>query len=86
MINDVEALTSLGRCRPCGKPVRRVLMHKKGEPATMQRDPHYDDVLREVKAFLKESVERAKGRHRRRPHRRRPRLRFGKTALHNLAS
>ena len=27
-------------------------MHKKGEPATMQHDPRYDDVVREVKAFL----------------------------------
>ena len=86
MINDVEALAAPGalqavaesRCAVC-------LMHKKGEPATMQRDPHYDDVLREVKVFLKESVERAKGagiaadrivvd----------PGFGFGKTALHNL--
>jgi dihydropteroate synthase len=35
-------------------------MHKKGEPATMQRDPHYDDLLGEVKLFLKQRIEQAK--------------------------
>jgi dihydropteroate synthase len=30
------------------------LMHMRGEPATMQIDPHYDDVLEEVKLFLAE--------------------------------
>ena len=60
MINDVDALTAPGaleavadsRCAVC-------LMHKKGEPATMQRDPHYDDVVAEVKAFLKQRVDAA---------------------------
>jgi dihydropteroate synthase len=28
------------------------LMHMLGEPRTMQRDPHYDDVVSDVKAFL----------------------------------
>jgi dihydropteroate synthase len=36
-------------------------MHKKGDPATMQQDPHYDDVVGEVKAFLKERVNAAQG-------------------------
>ena len=27
-------------------------MHMRGEPATMQVDPHYDDVVTEVSAFL----------------------------------
>jgi dihydropteroate synthase len=57
MINDVDALTAPGaleavvesNCAVC-------LMHKKGDPATMQRDPHYDDVVGEVKTFLKERV------------------------------
>jgi dihydropteroate synthase len=58
MINDVEALTAPGAieavvnsdCAVC-------LMHKKGEPATMQQDPRYDDVVAEVFGFLKEKVE-----------------------------
>lgn len=29
-----------------------VLMHMRGEPKTMQRDTHYDDVVREVRDFL----------------------------------
>jgi dihydropteroate synthase len=53
MINDIDALTApgaleavaAGDCAVC-------LMHKKGEPAHMQRDPHYDDVVREVKDYL----------------------------------
>ena len=62
MINDVEALAAPGALQAVARSQCAVcLMHKKGEPATMQRDPHYDDVLREVKVFLKESVERAKG-------------------------
>jgi dihydropteroate synthase len=32
------------------------LMHMLGEPRTMQQDPHYDDVVSEVKAFLEERL------------------------------
>ena len=32
------------------------LMHMQGEPRTMQRDPHYDDVAADVTAFLEERV------------------------------
>jgi dihydropteroate synthase len=32
------------------------LMHMLGDPKTMQVDPHYDDVVSEVKAFLEERV------------------------------
>ncbi len=37
-----------------------VLGHMRGEPATMQRDPHFDDVLREVGQELAASIERAR--------------------------
>ena len=33
-----------------------VLMHMLGEPRTMQRDPRYDDVVSEVRAFLEERL------------------------------
>ena len=57
MINDVEALGAPGALEAVAKSGCAVcLMHKKGEPATMQRDPHYDDVVVEVKSFLKERV------------------------------
>jgi len=32
------------------------LMHMLGEPRTMQRDPRYDDVVSDVKAFLEERM------------------------------
>jgi len=34
-------------------------MHIKGTPKTMQLDPHYDDVMDEIKSYLKESIEKA---------------------------
>jgi dihydropteroate synthase len=37
------------------------LMHMLGEPRTMQQDPHYDDVVDEVKAFLEERMAFAVG-------------------------
>jgi dihydropteroate synthase len=62
MINDVEALAAPGALETlAGSQCAVCLMHKKGEPATMQQDPQYDDVVPEVKAFLNEAVERAKG-------------------------
>jgi dihydropteroate synthase len=36
-----------------------VLMHMKGEPKTMQENPHYDDVVREVHDYLEDRVEAA---------------------------
>jgi dihydropteroate synthase len=60
MINDVEALGAPGALEAVARTGCAVcLMHKKGEPATMQRDPHYDDVVAEVKRFLKQRVEAA---------------------------
>jgi dihydropteroate synthase len=86
MINDIQALQAPGafealRDRNCAV----CLMHMKGEPATMQQDPHYDDVVREVKAFLKERVAAALaagiGRERLVVD---PGFGFAKTAAHNL--
>ena len=53
MINDVQALQAPGaldavRASDCAV----CLMHMQGEPATMQQDPRYDDVVREVAKFL----------------------------------
>jgi len=62
MINDIEAFTAPGALEAVAKSGCAVcLMHKKGEPATMQRDPHYDDVVGEVKSYLDERVRAAKG-------------------------
>jgi dihydropteroate synthase len=60
MINDVDALTAPGAMEAvAGSGCAICLMHKKGEPATMQRDPHYDDVVLEVSRFLGARAEAA---------------------------
>ena len=53
MINDIEALTAPGAldavaASDCGV----CLMHKKGDPATMQQEPRYGDVVGEVGVVL----------------------------------
>ena len=61
MINDVSAL----RLDPglaevaaeYGVPV--ILMHMLGTPKTMQTDPAYDDLIKEIKEFLKNAVDYA---------------------------
>lgn len=61
------------------------LMHMRGEPRTMQRDPTYRDVVGEVRAFLEERLEFAVGEGVRED---RvwldPGIGFGKTVEHNL--
>lgn len=57
MINDVYALRQPGAveaARDCHVPV--CLMHMQGEPRTMQRHPHYSDVVAEVRGFLQARV------------------------------
>jgi dihydropteroate synthase len=58
LLNDVRALTREGALEAAagtGLPV--CLMHMQGEPPTMQRDPRYADVVREVREFLMARVE-----------------------------
>ncbi len=53
MINDVCALTSPGAIETCAAGgVAVCLMHMRGDPATMQQQPAYHDVLGEVRDFL----------------------------------
>ncbi|MDN3609111.1 dihydropteroate synthase [Vibrio ostreicida] len=57
MINDVRALQepdTIDVVAESGLPV--CLMHMQGQPRSMQANPHYDDLLEEVKAFLVERV------------------------------
>ncbi len=57
IINDVRALSRPGAVAAAVDAGLRVcLMHMRGEPATMQADPGYTDVVAEVKAFLSERV------------------------------
>jgi dihydropteroate synthase len=53
MINDIFALRAPGALEAVtGSDVAVCLMHMQGEPRTMQQDPHYQDVVAEVGAFL----------------------------------
>ncbi len=61
MINDVNALQSkeaLQTCVELAVPV--CLMHKQGEPQTMQKNPRYQDVVVAVKTFLLDQVQRCR--------------------------
>ncbi len=58
LINDVRALREPGALETAaelGVPV--CLMHMQGRPRTMQQAPHYNDVVAEVAAFLRQRVE-----------------------------
>jgi dihydropteroate synthase len=53
LINDVRALRCPGALEAVAASTLGVcLMHMRGEPATMQLDPQYQDVVEEVKEFL----------------------------------
>ena len=63
-----------------------VLMHIRGEPRTMQRDVHYDDLMGEIVGELRESTERALAAGCRAEQLVvDPGIGFGKTTEHNLA-
>ncbi|MCO5108335.1 MAG: dihydropteroate synthase [Burkholderiaceae bacterium] len=86
MINDVAALRAPGAIdavRDSGCAI--CLMHMRGEPATMQQAPAYEDVVAEVGRFLGERVEAL---HAAGVARERivvdPGIGFGKTLRHNL--
>jgi dihydropteroate synthase len=87
MINDIEALCAPGALEAVAASGCAVcLMHKKGEPATMQREPHYDDVVAEVLQFLQDRIEAAgKAGIARERIVADPGFGFGKTMEHNLA-
>jgi dihydropteroate synthase len=81
LVNDVsaslhEVAAELG--------VGWIAVHMQGEPATMQADPRYDDVVAEVRAFLVEraAAARAAGVQEVWID---PGIGFGKTTAHNLA-
>ncbi|MCG8027935.1 MAG: dihydropteroate synthase [Candidatus Thiodiazotropha taylori] len=87
MINDVMALRDSGALQAAAEAAVPVcLMHMQGEPRTMQCNPHYDDVVEDVKTFLQQRLDAclASGI----PQDRLivdPGFGFGKTLSHNLA-
>jgi len=59
LINDVMALRGAGALEAAQKSALPVcLMHMQGEPRSMQSNPHYQDVVSEVKDFLQQQVQR----------------------------
>ncbi len=57
IINDITGLTDRKMAKAAadhGAPA--VIMHMKGTPKTMQREPHYKDVVAEVAGFLRDRV------------------------------
>jgi dihydropteroate synthase len=61
IVNDVTALRGDPRMARVVAEARCpvILMHMLGEPKTMQHDPRYGDVVREVRDFLAERAEHA---------------------------
>lgn len=87
MVNDIMALRAPGALEAvAGSDVAVCLMHMQGEPRTMQVNPVYGDVVREVRDFLAERVAAAE---RAGIDRSRlvvdPGFGFGKDRSHNLA-
>jgi dihydropteroate synthase len=57
IINDVKALQDEGALLAAAKlQVPVCLMHMQGQPDSMQQAPQYQDVIAEVRAFLKQRV------------------------------
>ncbi|QJT16197.1 dihydropteroate synthase [Aeromonas sp. 1805] len=57
LINDVRALLEPGALAAAAvADVPVCLMHMQGQPRTMQAEPHYDDLLEEVRAFFDERI------------------------------
>lgn len=86
-INDVSAGADPGMLPlAAGSGCALILMHMRGDPATMQEDPRYTDVVAEVEEFL---LERARAAEAAGVGRERilldPGIGFGKRAEHNWA-
>src|SRR5439155_3050696 len=59
-INDTSALSDPAMTKTVAEMgAGVVLMHMRGTPATMQQDPRYDDVAREVREWLEARCNRA---------------------------
>ena len=61
IVNDISGLQFDSRMASliAQKDIPAVLMHMKGSPKDMQDNPHYNDVVGEVKAFLRDRIRAA---------------------------
>ena len=87
MVNDIDALQDAAAMKSVAATnVAVCLMHKQGDPQTMQQQPHYRDVVAEVCAFLRERTGAAQAAGIRRDRIAiDPGFGFGKTLEHNLS-
>jgi len=87
IVNDVSALGDPDMAEiVCEAGAGVVLMHSRGLPANLQREPQYEDVVAEVRAFLAARIDAALAAGiGRRQIVIDPGLGFGKTTAHNLA-
>lgn len=86
MVNDIDALQDAAAMNAVAAGNAAVcLMHKQGNPQTMQAQPHYQNVMSEVSAFLRDRIAAAEiaGIQRNRIVID-PGFGFGKTLAHNL--
>jgi dihydropteroate synthase len=87
VVNDIDALESPDALRIVAEAsVAVCLMHKQGEPRTMQQNPYYSDVVNEVREYLAQRMEAALAAGI--PRERiiiDPGFGFGKTQEHNIA-
>jgi dihydropteroate synthase len=61
MVNDISAGGTPGMFEVLAeRDVPVVLMHMQGTPDTMQNEPHYDDVVTEIRDYLVERAEQAR--------------------------
>ena len=86
MVNDINALQDAAAMKVVAASNAAVcLMHKQGDPQTMQEQPHYQDVVAEIRTFLGERIAAAEAAGIQRD---RividPGFGFGKTLAHNL--
>jgi dihydropteroate synthase len=86
MVNDINALQDAAAMNAAAAgDVAVCLMHKQGDPQTMQQQPRYQDVVADVSAFLSERIAAAEAAG---IQRKRividPGFGFGKTLAHNL--
>ncbi len=87
IINDISAFETDGAMTDVAAQTQAgvVLMHMKGSPKTMQKDPAYDNVVQEVYSYLEDQLEFAAQRGVRRGSMViDPGIGFGKTVEHNL--
>ena len=60
IINDITGLVDDEICRLVGSyKAKAVIMHMQGTPQTMQKDPHYTNLFKEMEAFFAERIAKA---------------------------